>query len=105
MSNEISLQWQWPAQRQATRSAHGKVMSITPSKKGFANLLNHPSMAGALPDPSTIRVCVDGAPCEAGKGQILTVEAPGPEAKKISVGDTVVLDLLDGNICIGIKAK
>lgn len=96
MASTIKLTWQWPAERKPDFSCRARITNICPDKK---LPINSPSFVNYLPDPTVLEAdIVDGV-----NYQSIQLKVPSKEIEKLNLGDLIELDLIDDNICTGIR--
>ncbi|MEM7422730.1 MAG: hypothetical protein AAF334_03350 [Pseudomonadota bacterium] len=91
---EITLKWEWQADREITGWRLATADKIAKTSKGLFGIGGSPSIVGNLPDSHTITgAMVPG-------GESFTLAVPGPEAAKLTAGRRLVIGLVADTVCV-----
>lgn len=101
--NGDTLRWQWKAGRDTKYVVAAAITAIEKADNGFLGIGASPSMAGALPAAIVVSFKrLDGAP-PTSIPATFKLRMPRVELGALSVGDSVNLDLIDDDVCVGVK--
>ncbi len=90
--NPVEMKWEWPAGRPVASKLLLQVDTLEKASSGWFGIGRSPSLADNLPDAHTLQASVLVGP-PMWQGRKLTLQLPGPEAKKLTVGTRAGLAL------------
>lgn len=101
--NGDTLSWQWKAGRDTKYVLAATITAIEKADTGFLGIGASPSMAGALPDAIVVSFKRLDAGTLTSIPGAFKLRMPRVELGTLSVGDSVKLDLIDDDVCVGVK--
>ena len=102
VSAEITLKWEWPADRSADSKLMIEVVKVTEEGDGLFGLKRSPSLVDNVPDPVTVHGIIVKQRSELDR-KTVTVLLPKLELNNIKAQQFAVLGIVGNTTCICIK--
>ena len=102
MAKDITLKWEWPADRSPEHTLLIEVDAIDAQPSGVININTSPSFAENVPEPTIVSGTVvenDGTPT----GELFSIVVPGIEVEALNIGSIAEVGILNSDVCIYIE--
>lgn len=98
-TDEMKLNWEWPAGRMAEIRVLVRVTKVEKEGKGPLGIGQSPSMGSHLPDATVLRGEIVGRP-KSSVAEGVVLRLPMRELPEVAPGEVVGLGITGGSVCI-----